>query len=67
MKHALGLSCSKRPYRNHYNTNDDRSWNILCDLGLANKYKVENCSGDFMYLVSDGGIKFIQKDLTSLI
>jgi len=62
IKHTLGLSRKKRPYRNHYNSNDNRSWNILCDLGLANKYSVPQCSGEFMYCVSDKGLEFIQNN-----
>ncbi len=62
IKHALGLNRQKRPYRNHYNDNDNRSWNILCDLDYADKYPVKQCAGNFMYCISNQGIYYIQQN-----
>lgn len=60
IKHALGLSRKKIPYRNYYNDNDNASWNELVVKGIAKKIEVKNCSGAFMYCLNDSGIRVIQ-------
>lgn len=60
IRHTLGLSRGKRPYRNHYNSDNNESWNELVVLGLALKKTVQQCAGDYMYVISNKGFEFIQ-------
>lgn len=60
IKHALGLSRGKEPYRNYYNDNDNHSWNGLALKGLAKKIKVTNCAASFMYCLNENGIALVQ-------
>lgn len=65
IKHTTGLSRQKKPYRNHFNCNDNKSWNELVGMGLANKKKVSQCAGQYMYFITDDGFKMIQEHPTT--
>lgn len=61
MKHSLGLTRNKKPYRNYFFTlEDDKDWNELVEKGLAIKGKDHPNDDKYIYFfVSKQGLEFV--------